>query len=569
MAATEQQENGGKRNRILMNLFGLPFLLVGLGVLIGGPLETLWQHWQSQDWQAVPAQLDHLELESHAGDDSTTYSISASYRYRYQGREYYGTRVGYDWGSDNVGNYHSRTVSQLRTDQARGQLRAWVNPDAPQESYLSRELRWKKLLFGVIFGLIFAVAGAAVMLMPRLKARAQPTVTGEAVQIDSNERRGYWLWVFMSFMFIGISSPVMLAIPDEINKGNWAVLIALIFPVAGVWMGFMAWKQRRLWQHFGPTPLMLEPAPGQLGGDVAGTVVLAHYQSDASYRFTLQCLKITVTGSGKNRSRSEHLLWEDQQYAHVEARGQGIGLRFLYTPPETLPVTQSKGRVSHEWRLLLSGPTEPMELERSWSVPVAKGGLKGRPLPAGHVRDNERREQIEAVTALSDQIDMQPLPDGVKLISAAGRHKGMTVMLVLMGVVFTASTAFLFQQAAREGLMLYVMAFFFGLFGVPMLIGGLFTAGRSLESRVESGQVTMVRSWGGMRLWQRQSALSRADQLSLKDGGSINQGHKHTRYYHVICKGADGRELRLAEGIAGQEAAEALQNELIRMLRLP
>ena len=564
MATVDGQE---RKSRRLMNLFGLPFLLVGLGVLIFSPLETLYRHWASSDWPTVPATLEQLSLKTHSGDDSTTYSIEARYRYRFQGQDYVSTRVGYDWGSDNIGSYHSQTVSDLRRDQGRGQLRAWVNPQAPAESYLRRDLRWPKLVFGTVFGLIFAVAGLAVMLVPRLKGRRR--AAGGTELIDSNERRGFWVWAFMGFMFLGVSLPATLATPDEIQKGNWAILIALVFPLAGLWMAAMAWKQWRLWRFYGPMPLALEPWPGQLGGDVAGTVPVSHYRGEASYRFTLQCLKITVSGSGKNRSRSERLLWEDHQYPHVEMRGEGVALRFLFTPPSDLPETLEEGRTRYQWRLLLTGPRQPQPLQRSWSVPVTAGALTAPPLPASHVRDAERREQIEAATELAEQIDVQPLADGVQLDSRVGRHKGMTVMLVLMGVVFSASAGFLFQQAASEGAMLYFMAFMFGLFGVPMLLGGLFVAGRSLSVRIQGEQVTLVRSWAGFRLWQRSGTLSRAEQLVLKDAGSMSQGHQHTRYFHLEARGSDGRRLRLAEGIADQDAAEALKRELVRLLRLP
>ena len=130
---SEKRKNKSGKGRLGVSLFGGIFLLVGLGVLVVGPIETFYQHVRSSSWLAVPVVLHSINVESHRGDDSTTYSVHASYSYRYEGRSYTGTRVGYDWGSDNIGDYHSRIVGRVRSAEARGQLRAWINPASPTE----------------------------------------------------------------------------------------------------------------------------------------------------------------------------------------------------------------------------------------------------------------------------------------------------------------------------------------------------------------------------------------------------------------------------------------------------
>jgi hypothetical protein len=54
-------------------LFGLPFLLVGLGVLVMGPLDTLRLHAISAGWERVPAQVLHVNVASKRAKNSTTY----------------------------------------------------------------------------------------------------------------------------------------------------------------------------------------------------------------------------------------------------------------------------------------------------------------------------------------------------------------------------------------------------------------------------------------------------------------------------------------------------------------
>ena len=563
MAGNTTEKRSGKRPLIL---FGLVFLCVGLGVLVGGPLETLYQHWRSSSWQPVPATLDSLRIARHQGDDSITLSLEGSYRYQFQGRSYSSTRIGYDWGSDNIGNYHHRVHGQLsRLIGQPGAVRAWVNPSSPEQAYLVRELRPMKLLFSSTFGVLFAGVGLGIMLAGQLRNTSVDD-SGE-VLINSSEKHGHWVLAFMAFAFYGLSLPPTLAIPDEIGKGNWMILVVLLFPLAATFMAVAAWRGRRRWQYYGPMPVRLSPHPGQLGGDVAGELPLPHYDPGATYSVTLQCVKSVVSGSGKNRSRRESIVWQDKQYPHITPGAGTATLRFLFTPPTDQPVTSDKGRTSWFWRLCLDGPDQPVPLKRTWTLPVVAGDGKAEPLPEAHVARMARREKTEALASVVEQIDVEPWEDGLQVISRRGRHRGLSLMLVLMGVIFTGVTAFLLQQAMKEGVMLVLMASIFGLFGVPMLLGGLFSVGRALETRIAGGQVYTRRSWFGINLWTRQLPLASADQISLKSAGSMSSGSRKTEYFHLRAS-HQGRSVRLAETIAGRDSAEALREQLVTLLRL-
>lgn len=534
-------------------------------------LHTVYLHVASASWVRVPATLEFISKESHRSDDGYTYSVNARYRYRYNGVDYVSNQVGYDSGSDNLGSYHDDTVAAFRRYVGRSQgVQVWVDPDQPQDSYLQRHLRWEKLAFGTLFGVIFAAAGLGIMFMHKLSNK--PVMENGQSVIYSNEKKGYWLFAFMSFMFFAMSSPGVLAIPDEIKKGNWAILVVLLFPLAAGWMAFLAWRMRYRWQYYGPMPVLLTPFPGQLGGDVAGSFPLLHYREGADYELTLQCIKVTVTGSGKNRSRSERVVWQQKQFAYAALQGAMMALRFHFTPPSDLPETSEKGRVSHEWRLLLAGPEQPVPLERSWTLPVQQGTLTAAPLPQTHVSSNERRQRFAALESLNSQIRIDQQGSLLVLSSVAGRNKGMALMLLLMGIGFSVAAGFMAKQGFEGDGMLVFMAFVFGLFGIPMFLGGLFMAARSLEVAIQqnpgANQVMMIRRWGGLSLWRRQGELTATHQLTLADGGSVNQGNKMTRYFHLEMKTADGRKLRLAEGMEGEDAAKVLKDELVRLLQL-
>lgn len=558
------QDTKKQKRNIGLNLFGLVFLTAGLCVIAFGPLDTVYQHWRSASWPHIPATLNAVDVESHSGDNGYTYSLSASYSYQFNGRQYVNTNVGYDSSSDNVGDYHRKALSRLQRAQALNRVRIWVNPNDPTESYLLRDLRPQKLFFMFLFGGIFALVGVAIMFSGKIFKRASAT---HAEAIFSSERHGHWVLAFMGFIFLAVSFPVLTALPDEIKKGNYMVLVALVFPVVGLVLAYAAWKMRRNWQHYGPVPLMLAPYPGQLGGDIAGDITLSKWISHDQWRVNLVCVRIRQ-GRGKNSSTTENVIWQKEQEPYVHMQGSGASLRFAFTPPTDLPVTDESGRDKVEWRVILEGPKKPVPLERTYVVPVVQGTEQAVvPLPQSHVQRSEKRAYAQATVDAAEQIDVVQTAEGLMLQSRVGRNGAMTWMLLLMGLIFAGASVGMAVVAAKEGLMLYFMAFVFGLFGFPMFFGGVFMAGRSLDARISNGDVVIIRRWGGRALWQRKGRLDRADQLVLTSAGSVTSGNKKTEYFHLEVN-ADGKNIRLAEGLAGRDVAEAMQKNILRLLRL-
>lgn len=420
-------------------------------------------------------------------------------------------------------------------------------------------------LFTSIFGVTFAAAGLFVIFVAQRKSSS---VGSGHDPIPSTEKHGFWLFGFMALMFIGISSPVLLAIPEEIARDNWLILVALLFPVAGLWLAFMAWKTWRNWHYYGASPLQLDPVPGQIGGDIGGHITLGRRLDKSNWSVTLQCLKIRISGSGKNRSRHETLLWQGDQVPEVQPGPQGTGIRFCFTPPADLPAAKNEGRNQIVWRLVMNGPAEPTPLERTYNLPAVAGtGRSTITLSDAHISHHERKAKVDAITNAAEQIDVQAAGNGLTLHSRAGRNIGMKLMIFIFGLIFTGIGTGLGYMAADEGFMLYVMAALFFLFGFPMLIGGIFIAGRSMSSRIVGDTVIMIRYWCGRPLWQRRGTLSSADQLYLESRITMKQGHQTTEYFSLSVK--DGKKtIRLAEGIAGRAVAEAFRDNLIRLLGL-
>lgn len=386
--------------------------------------------------------------------------------------------------------------------------------------------------------------------------------------IYSSERRLHWFLFLMAILFIGVGMLPIPQLPHEVEKGNWMILLVLLFPLAGFLLVWQGWKSYRGWQHYGPMPVQLQPCPGQLQGDVAGYIQVPAGQNCTGWQLSLLCVRIRIS-SGKNSQRRESIVWQQDQIPFYTLDGITPALRFVFSPPSGLPATDKAGRDQVCWRLVLSGPGKPyIALQRSYELPVFQGNEKAlQTLPESHVNRSERQQGIAALNEAAAQMDVEQIPGGVILHSRIGRNKSLTLMVLFVGLIFSASSIWLGFQALREGGILFFMAPVFGLFGFPMVVGGMVMAGRSLDARIANGQVDTIRYWCGLALWRRNGQLVSADQLKLKSSGSSSSGYRKIVYMNLELTSGE-KTIRIAEGLAGKDVAEAFRDHLLRLLKL-
>jgi hypothetical protein len=566
-----EEQNENKKAGVGGYLFGGIFLFAGLAVMVYVGLLPVGKYLLSGQWERVPATVLSSELHRHRSDGSSTYSVTARYRYSFQGQTFTSDQVGLYSGSDNVGDYWQQLSSRL--DRARASnraLQAWVNPSNPTQAYLDRTFRWSTLIFGLTFGGVFALVGAGVMYLMR-RGRDPQTVSGTG-QYSSREKSGHWLMVGFGAVFILLPSPAYLEVWKEVSRGNYMILLVLLFPLAGAGIALAGLRMRNNYRFFGPTPLALDPQPGQAGGQVGGSIQLGRALSaEQSVTVWLSCIRCYYSGSGKDRKTRESIRWQNRQRAWCRPVQSGTEIQFCFDAPADQPATRERDRsVSGRkdwirWRVELDGQVQGRALKRSWDVPVEAGSGSSRyELPDSHVEADQRDRKMDALESANQQIETS---EGLHLISRAGRNLGMKLGLLVFGCAFAAVGTFLFIQAAEEGFMLYIMGSIFGLIGYPMVLATLYTLARRLDAWVRGGEVRNQRRWLGIVLFRREGQLLSADQLVLESGMSSTSNGRKTEYMTLYAK-VDGKKLRLAEGIAGREAGEALREAVLRTLRL-
>jgi len=158
------------------------FLVTGLvlfGLLFIRPALKIEQ---AKGWAETPCKIEKAWVQSHEGDDSTTYSVEVLYEYEFGGRRYKSSRYGFATGSSSGHEGKRVVVERLRQTP---DTVCYVNPRDPAEAVLERGYTaevWFGLftllfvLFGVL-GLFVTVRGVRkrkTAVAPERRAAAAP-----------------------------------------------------------------------------------------------------------------------------------------------------------------------------------------------------------------------------------------------------------------------------------------------------------------------------------------------------------------------------------------------------------
>jgi hypothetical protein len=557
------------KGRILVTLFALPFFGVGAGMLwsIGS---TVHDAWRMQDWQPVPARLASAGYETHSGDDSDTYEAYARYTYEYRGRAYAGDRVGLSGGADNIGDYQTDLGNQLRRLHARGEpVTAWVNPEAPWDSVLNRDIRWGLLGFKSIFLFVFGGFGLGLLVYTWTRPKANdpslaqyqhaPWLLNDAWQtpdIRSESRAAMWgAWVFAAFWNAISAVTPLMAYEEVVENRNYLALIALLFPLVG--LGLLTWAVRRTleWRRFGPAPVTLDPFPGSIGGHVGGTIDLnLPYDSTAKFRLTLTNLYSYVSGNGKNRSRKEEVKWQDELVAHAEPGGKGTHLSFRFDVPEGLDESDAakKGDSYSTWRLNLRAELPGTDIDRDYEIPVYATARQSRYLSDRAVRRRRHEQDTISDARVRDVLRIQHGPMGKSMFYPVGRHLGPNLAGTLIGAVFAVAGWFLVVQEGQT-----IFGSIFGGAGALVALGAFYMMTNSLEVSQDGTSVHTVRRWLGIPVHRESMPRSGFARFRKKSSMKTQSGGKHVIYYAINMLDKDGNTMVVGEGFRGESEVKA------------
>jgi hypothetical protein len=309
-------------------LFALPFAAVGV-VALYLTLDNLWSWARMSRWDAVPAQLESLDLATHNGDKSTTYEVRATYRYSFSGREYTGDRVAINRMADNIGSFQRDLYSKLEAARQRGgRVEAYVDPSNPASATLNRDLRGLLVAFESLFALVFGGVGFGLIFGVRVGFRRLAATRALQARhpdepwrwradwaegkIRSSARTSAYGAAGFAALWNAVAIPTGIIVWPEIEKGNYVALVGLLFPIAGVGLAVWAIRAWRRAALIKSATLELQHTPVALGGRIRGAIRIDGPTPDASeFKIEVSCVERRRAG-GQRSDQSERILWQGE-----------------------------------------------------------------------------------------------------------------------------------------------------------------------------------------------------------------------------------------------------------------
>ncbi len=554
-------------------LFALPF--AGVGVFMAYRMVVFTAEWiDMRSWDRVEARIVSTDLHSSRGDDSTSYEARARYTYVYGGREYSGTRVALHTGLDSVGSFQENTYREL--SGARGQpVSCWVDPSDPSKSVLYPGLRWEMvgfhLLFVILFGGVgFGLIAAGAFGSKTLKAddALRESHPGEpwlhhqewaSGRITSSTKAKMWTSVGFASFWLLVSSPTVFIVYQALKGEEEPVaLIAAVFPIAGIALGYWAVTNVARYRKFGESVLELHTIPGVIGGPVSGTVKTRAFEHvQGTFDATLSCVRRRRTSRGKNRSTSENVIWQRRRrFAYDRARG-GLYVSF-HVPYDAEPSDEEDPNNRLTWKLSVDGKAKGVDYHSEFELPVFKTEHSS-PEPLDPSSFEEETAVVD--TPLAERLGecggrVDHRPSGTRYVFPMARQPGVALMISGFFLGWMGIVVALFYSDAPS-----IFAWVFGFFGLLLLFGALDMWLHASQVEVRPGQLTFASGWFGGKT----RTFPAADVRKLKPKRGMQSGNK--LFYRLEVLARDGKSHLLAKGLVDLDTAERLGREIESTLR--
>ena len=553
-------------------LFALPF--AGVGVFMGYLTVATLVEWESmRSWVRVDAEIVSVNLQQNSGSDSTTYEVTASYRYVYDGQEYTGSRVALHSGSDNVGDYHQDTYRELSGYRGKT-FRCFVDPSSPANAVLYRDLRYGLLGFYLLFVVLFGGAGfgmvAAGLVGSRKAKRSEelealhpdePWLQNEdwnEGRISSSTKATFVTAAVFAGVWNLISMPVVVFAHEQIfDPDNPIALVALLFPLVGI--GLIVWATRSLirWRKFGESTFEMRTIPGVIGGPLEGTIrTSVNVRPEAGFDVMLSSIHRYRSGSGKNRSTHEKVLWQKSYRVALDRSGAGIPIAFQ-VPYESEPTDDTDADNQHIWKLEVKAEVLGVDYHVEFEVPVfrTEHSSAHAPDPSDDVEPPFRVEVSLAEQLEKSGARVEHLASGRRFVFPMARHVGSALALTLFFVVWTGiSIGLWFSDAPR------LFPWVFGLFDALIFLGVLDMWFYSSHIDVRPGRLSIAAGlFGG-----RRRELTRTDIAKVAPKRGTQSGNK--LFYRLEIRERDGKTHVAAKRLPDLDTAERLAVEIENIL---
>jgi hypothetical protein len=381
--------------------------------------------------------------------------------------------------------------------------------------------------------------------------------------IASGSRRALWVvWGFALFWNL-LTLPLFFQFHEiwEKVQREPVTAVAFLFPLIGLGLIVAAVVATLRKKRFGQTPLVMNPFPGSLGGQVGGRInTHIPFDSQLKFKVSLSCIHSRISGSGKNRNRSESVVWQSDGVCHSNRGMHGAALEFRFDVPFHLPASQpGKGGNYHLWRLRVNAVLPGLDFDRSYEIPVFETGARSSSV--ARATESHAATLDEAMVGVHSVADIQPVAGGVEARFPAMQRPAQGIFTLLFGSLF-AGIGIALGVSGQP--ILFAGVFF--LVGTIIACYGAFYLGKSLIVSVTREGLQSRRFLFGYPLRTQQLAAADFQGIEIKQGATMQSGSKTTVFYQLFASGSATMPFVVAERLTSRTEAELLRETYITYL---
>ncbi len=561
-------------------LAGFLFLPIGLLFIFIAAIPTTYSSLDVYRWTAVPAEVISVELnESWDSESSTTkQSVAAQIQYQWNGINFTSKKL-HILGVGNLSSDWSRhTFNKLKAAMDKGSpVTTWVNPSEPHRAVIDRTFVWGQILLVWFVPLIFCLLGY-LGLRHVFQSRSAPNGDEPWLAspkwrdnlIHSGARSGVTFW-WIAALVLGVIGILPFTATSTTGSGVTAreVQLITVFPLNLLVLAAFgaAFKSTWQWWRYGASPLILDPFPGAIGGDVGGEILLrVPYQPNIKAEVQLTAVR--------KEERSEDfetiVEWQEDGYASVTEKNGGVALQFRFAVPEGLPesdISYERRRFDkrhYEWTLSVTITTPGEVIKRSYEIPVYPTGERAAAVATDSLQENPFASSHHAIHQILPVVRHQGAETILKF-----PMRGITTVTLLMlwlglGLTLAGGVIVFMGSGINMTRLSSVICLAMGL----MLIGRtLYRQFNALRVQFTGNIVASERLLLGIPLRSRFVSYYDIKEVAFKLAPRTKRTESSPAE-HIVYAVTDKGEITLAERIEGRRKAE-LVCEHLRQLTAP
>jgi hypothetical protein len=391
-----------------------------------------------------------------------------------------------------------------------------------------------------------------------------------AESLNKKSEITYWVICILCNL---ITLPIVATVVPKMAKtSDPRLILPLGFSLFGLILLAIALRATIRHRRFGDTYFEFNSLPFSPGGRVGGRIHLKlETQAQHGIDLRLSCVRKIVTGSGKNRTTNQVVLWQADQNIPSGAVGPGplgrtIPVDFTL-PAESLVTDQDNPTDQVLWLLHAQADVPGVDYSDDFELPVFRSAASAEPAresqsqtssgvnASGFAAEPSGADSGAVAQPAHTKVIVSMHSGGTEFYFPAFRNPGRALGLFVVTLIWSGVVYVLYHVHAP--LFFFIV---FGLFDLLLIAGVFHVALGSARIGVANGEIlsrTGIFGLGSTRRIQASDVASIVPVVSMQQSG--NSGNA---LYAIRLRTKNGRQYTLADEIDSRQEARWIVSQI-------